>query len=360
MGNKILNTLKHGDSRTRQKLMVMIGLLGLGLVLLLCALLFTNPVLGLVAFAFLFADGLMVLNSSFQKKEITMKKINKEKLQKVQEQKSRKNTAEEPEEEETEQPGALEWISSEKKERPKPEGVSEEAQTSRYVKYTDSHLKKIMVAYKVKREHVLVLVDYCPSERISQCPAYAWKDREYLYFLLLKEEATMIKASLKELSGITIRRNVTARPNIEYEELKENTLIGKLFGELVPSYYQVETELRRVEHKKNMYEVAPGVWCTAASVRNLLKLLPAVFHLEGNKLEGESEYFKDIYCSRVLYYDTVYKGAEYKDKVIGTLTDMATANIADGTFHTYLARMVMQGLIPQEYADYAVSKRAKK
>ena len=104
----------------------------------------------------------------------------------------------------------------------------------------------------------------------------------------------------------------------------------------------------------------PGVWCTAASVKNIVKLLPERFVLDDSRMDGESEYYQDIYISRILYWDGVYTAEEYKEKVTKTLAILAGADVSNEVFHTYLARMVLRGLIPQEYADYAVSRRAKK
>ena len=342
MTAKLINTLKYGDKKTRRKLYLLLGILAAGVVTLVLALVLASITFGVLAFLALLVDGLVFMNTAFGTKEISMKE----------------------ESADTSEYGALEWVPSDQKEKktaPKQamEKADEEEPGNPLVSYDEKKLKKVMVAYKVKREHVPIMIDYCQAERISQCPAYAWRDAKYLYFLLLENEPRMIKAELSQIDGIHIRRGMTARPSAEYPNMKEKSLVSKLFTEYLPNYYQT-SDGYRVEFKKNMYSAAPGIWCTAPSVKNLRKLLYGNFILDNNTAAGESGYYQDIYVARVLFRDGVYSPAEYKDKVIATLTQLALADISMDTFHEYLAKMLLKGLIPQEYADFAMNKRAVK
>ncbi len=306
---KIINTLKYGDKATKSKLYMLFGILAAALVVFVTALAANSVALGVISFAALVIDGLILLDTSFATRQLF-------------------------------------------DEEPEKDG-------NRLKRYNQKSLKRVMVAYKVKREHVLVMVEQCSSEKVVHCPAYAWKDRQYLYFLLLDTEPKMVKAKLEELEAITIRRGIPANPSMEYEDMKEQTFIGKLFEPYLPNYYQKQGE-RKMELRKNMYAPAKGIWCTATSVKNLLKLLPERFAMEETTLTGDNDYFKEVYVSRVLYYDGIYSAAEHREKVRSVLMQLAEAEIASETFHFYLAQMVMKGLIPQEYADYAINKRAKK
>ncbi len=319
MADKIINTLKYGDKRTKGKLYLLFGILAAGVAALILALVLSKVALGVFAFLALLADGLVLMNTAFGTKEISMK-----------EEKTKKTGKEEI-----------------------------EATENPLVSYDPKKLKRVMVAYKVKREHVPVMIEYCQAEHISQCPAYAWKDTKYIYFLLLEQEPRMIKAELKEIDGIHVRRGMTARPSAEYPNMKEKSMVSKLFREYLPNYYQT-SDGYRVEFKKNMYSAAPGVWCTATSVKNIRKLIQGRFLLDNNTLAEESDYYKDIYIARVLFWDGVYSPTEYKDKVIAILAQLAEADISMNTFHEYLAKMLLKGLIPQEYADFALNRRAVK
>ena len=71
-------------------------------------------------------------------------------------------------------------------------------------------------------------------------------------FLLLDEEARMIKFPCKDIGDIVVRRGVMAKPAEEYKELQENRMIHMIFGNLLPKYYQKGNSYRS-EYKKNLY-----------------------------------------------------------------------------------------------------------
>lgn len=375
MPGKLINTLKYGSSRTKRKIYLMFGILAIGVILTVASIMMENEFLGLAAFLVIFIDGLILFNTSFEQKTVSVK--TKEKKEK---------------EGEEEEPGALEWISSEKKEKKKKEKASENEEESEdneteeeeveeqdrnkrnrgkeeleepeeenpLLQYDEKKLKKIMVAYKVKKHHVTVLIDNCRAEQIVESPAYMWKDSSYLYFLVLAEEPRMIKSSLAESSEIHIRRGVPARPMEEYADLNVPSPVSLVFGSLLPKYYKVESSPYRMEYKKNLYSAAPGIWCTPASVKQMIKLLPNNFVLDDSKVEYESEYYQKIYIARLMYWDGVYSGQEYKEKVLEVLAGLAKAELSESTVKGYLSAMMQKGLIPREYADYVLSKRKKK
>ena len=103
MLEKIINTLKYGSTKTKQKIYTMLGFLVIGIGLLIASIVLSNWIFGIFAFAIIFIDGLILANTSFEQKSISVKKGSK--LEK------------ELKKEEEEQPGALEWLSSEKKEK---------------------------------------------------------------------------------------------------------------------------------------------------------------------------------------------------------------------------------------------------
>lgn len=361
MPGKLINTLKYGSSRTKRKIYMMFGILAAGAALIVAALMLSNELLGLAAFLVLFIDGLILFNTSFEQKEVSVKK---------------------KEEAEDEEPGALEWISSEKK---KKNAVSEEEEAEKaedgkeekkdekkgktigelqeeeenpLLQYDEKKLKKIMVAYKVKKHHVTVMVDSCQTERIIQSPAYMWKDSSYLYFLVLEKEPRLIKSPLGDSSAIHIRRGVAARPLEEYSDMNEPSMVSMVFGGLLPKYYKVESNAYRTDYRKNLYSAAPGIWCTSASVKNMTKLLPDNFILDDNsKIANESDYYQEIYIARLMCWDGIYSGQEYKDKVLSVLGGLVKSQLSDGTVWEYLNQMMMKGLIPKEYVEFALSKR---
>jgi len=348
MPKKLLNTLKYGSGKTKRKLYLMFGILAAGVVLTLAALILGNITLGFAAFIILFVDGLILFNTSFEEKAVSVQNNPTEKTSKIKKKKDKKKTEEDG-------PGALEWVSSEKKEEP------EEEKTDKPLsQYDEKQLKKLFVAYKVKKHHVPVLIDLCSAEKIVQRPAYMWKDASYLYFLVLDEEARLLKSRLSESDTVHIRRGMSARPVEEYPELNDKSVISMIFGGLLPKYYTVESSPYRTEHRKNMYSAAPGIWCSSGSVKNMLKLLPENFVLDDGKNDGESIYYQKIYIARVMFYDGIYSAQEYKEKVLDVLGDLIRAEIAESVVMEYLNSMMQKGLIPREYAEYVITKRKAK
>lgn len=364
MAGKLINTLKYGSGRTKRKIYLMFGILAAGAVLTVAALLLGNELLGLLAFVVIFVDGMILFNTSFEQKTVSVQKEEAPKKKKSKKQKKEKADGDAEEED---GPGALEWISSEKKKKQEDEeeeasGKEEEEddEENPLVQYDEQKLKKIMVAYKVKKHHVTVMIDSCQAEKIVQSPAYVWKDSSYLYFLVLEKEARLIKSPVSASDAIHIRRGMTARPLEEYSDMNAPSVVSMVFGSLLPKYYKVENSPYRTEYRKNLYSAAPGIWCTSASVKNLLKLLPENFILDDGKIDEESRYYQEIYIARVMYWDAIYSGQEYKERVLEVLSNLIKAELSESTVREYLNKMMMKGLIPREYAEYVLSKRKVK
>lgn len=359
MLKKLINTLKYGSKKTKRKIYLLLGILAVGVAFTVIALVFQNAMMGLAAFLVIFIDGLILFNTSFEKKTVSVNQTDSTR-------KSRKVKKEKKEAEEDEEPGVLEWLPSEKKEKKTKESAEEQRMPDEekdgeeenfLAKYDEKKLKKLMVAYKVKKHHVPVMIDMCSAEKIVQSPAYMWNDATYLYFLVLEEEPRLIKSRLTESDTIHIRRGMTARPMEEYPEMNEPSVINMIFGSLLPKYYKVESSPYRTEYRKNLYSAAPGIWCTSASVKNMLKILPDKFAMDDGKTDTESIYYQEIYIARFMYWDGIYSAQEYKEKVLDILEGLIRAEIADSIVTDYLNSMMMKGLIPREYAEYVISKR---
>jgi len=349
MLNKLIDTLKYGSVHTKRKLYLMFGGLLAGIILAVLTLVFGNFVIGLLGFVVLLVDGLVMLNTNFDQKtvQVTPKERKRwfrfHKMERGKKEEVKEDEAEDDEEEDEDEPGALEWIPSGDK--------------NPLVQYDKKKLKKLFVAYKVKKHHVPVMIDFCQAERIMQSPAYMWNDATYLYFLVLRESPRLIKSRISDSDVILIRRGVTARPMEEYLEMSEPSMLSMIFGSLLPKYYTVEVNPYKTESRKNLYSAALGIWCTSASVKNMLKILPDRFILEDGKTENESIFYQEIYNARIMFWDGIYSAQEYKEKVLDILNELILVEISEETVMDYVNAMLMKGLIPKEYADYVISKR---
>lgn len=332
---KILNTLKYGDKRTKRTILVLLGLAIAAVLLGALAVLLEKPVLFVLAGAGLLVDILLLFNTSFSGKSIAVPADFAEKADSGERANGR--------------------------ERSRSRRDFEEPEQNPLIQYDAPRLKKLMVAYRVKREHVPILIDFCNAENIQYCPAYLWKDAAQIYILLLEREPRMLKYPISSVKTIRIRVGVPAKPSAEYPALKETSLVGKVFAPYLPKYYKREGAGYQVDIRKNLYSVGEGLWCTPASVANVRKLLSAEPVLEESKINSDaySPYFREIYVSRILYRDSVITAGEYKAKVQEVLESMAERAVSEEVFQNQLAQLVLGGLVPQEYADYAVTKRTQ-
>ncbi|MCR5823082.1 MAG: hypothetical protein K6G60_01480 [Lachnospiraceae bacterium] len=374
----IINTFKYGNARTRFALLLMaVGLLS-GAGILTYALISGNYVALFAALILLVADVGFILSTDFRDLLLPNRK-------KKEKPKKEKKASDDDE------AGALEWISSdkEKKEKRSKKAVKEEeedtpsgktsAKTSEeneeaekaekkkiippdvnpLTLYDQKRFKKILVEYKVKQDHELVLIDSCDREHIVECPAILWKDKTTAYLLLIEAEPRMIKYNLYDYNEMHIRAAVDADPKHEYRDFKESTFLGKLFSPLLPNYTTIEDKgTHKTTCKKALYGIGPNIYCTSNSVKNIIKVLSLNMVLTESKIQKGSytDWFKRIYISRLMYRDKIFSAPEYQAQVMGIL-DQMSEKATDTDFADSITQMLLGGLIPQEYAEYANFKR---
>ncbi len=367
MNNKIINTFRHGDPKTKTVLGIMISGLAVGLILLIVSLLLGFPTVTFISIVLLILDIAYIAGTDFEKE--ALEREAKEKYKREKRKKEEKKKARDDDDE----PGALEWIDGDKKERKKSFGEDsededddEEDEPSKGkkgatpdVRYTESALKKVMVQYKVRQEHVPILIDTCTKEEIYETAGILWKDKTYAYILVLEDEPRVIKFSLYNYNELHIKQGVISHPAEEYDTFKNESFLAKMYAPLLPNYSaQEDPKSRRNIYRKNLYSIGPDIWCTSNSVRNITKVLSLNAVLTDSRINGTNygKYFKDVYMSRLMFRDSIFSASEYKEQVLETLTEMAS-NDDDDEFLENITQLRMNGLIPQEYVDYANQKR---
>lgn len=364
---RITNTFKHGDSRTKGALFIMIVGLILGIASLIASFIMQNSVLTFVSVILIIADIGYILSTRFSNTDDKVREAEKKRkaAQKEREQERRREEKEARKKanDADDTPGALDWISSDKK---KPQDSLNNSndpalKNNHLLSIDESQMKKLLFKYKVKKEHVAILIDNCREKNIYECPAILWKDKTFAYLLLLEEEPRMLKFSLYDYRELHINASVPCYPSREYIALQPPSFIGALYKPLLPNYRTAEGSGRSA-FKKSLYGIGPDIFCTSGSVQNIMKVLSLELVLTESKINRENygKFFREVYCARLLYRDSVYNGAEYKDKVLSILNNMAHNADSDNEFAENLTQMLTNGLIPQEYADFATQKRKKR
>ncbi len=366
----IFNTFKYGNARTRFALLLMATGLLAGFGMLAYSLIVANYIVTMTSVVLLIADVCYIMSTDFR--NLIIPGQNKQHRKKEKKLRVKNDNEDEG--------GALDWISSEKKKKPsqvekiseyidedeKNDGKDDEKAPKKKIPdvnpltlYDQKKYKKLFIEYKVKQEHVLILIDNCMRERITECPAILWKDKTTAYILLLEAEPRMIKFNMYDYNEMHIRAAVDADPDREYKDFKEHSFLGKLFTPLLPNYTKTDSgNGRKSICKKALYGIGPDIFCTSNSVKNIIQVLSLNMVLTESKIQkgSYSDWFKRIYISRLMYRDKIFSAPEYQAQVMGILDQMAE-KASDDDFSNSITQMLLGGLIPQEYAEYANFKR---
>lgn len=339
MFKKIRNTFLYGDSKTKKYLIVIFVLLALTAAIGLFALLQKSLLLSVLT---VFTVGVDIALMQSVTLTEAPSKGKKEKAEADKTKKAAGKTGKAASEEEEENQA----------EKTKP--VEEDG-------FDERQLYRILVAYKVKKEHYPVMVDVSKSEKIHQCPGYVWVNKGRFYLLLLEKQARCLERPVKQLTTLYVEQGVPAKPITDYGFLQEKSLIARVFAPYAPNYYRKGLE-GKVDSLKNLYVLDKDICFTANSVKNLMRLLKLKFVIEDEKMDSDrySEYYKEIYQKKLLWRDGIYSVEEYKEEIEGILKKLGRADISEETFDRYTMQILFDRLIPQEYMECAYTQRRKK
>ena len=379
MLRKIWNTLRHGERRTKLFLYSVLGLLLVTLGLIAAAIVMKSglPIIGAAVTGIIFAATLKDAVLSVKRFE---KKTNGSEKQKSRSGKTGTEKDEdkphtgsrslftEDEIEELEEFGdgekrknkkkrkkaAQEAALSEQREREDEADFGENAMVS----VTEEKLRRLLVRYKVKQEHVPVVIDLCIPEHIRQLPGFAWTEEGFLKILLVDKKPRMLERPLSALQVMTVERGITVKASNEYVELRESSVLKKAFTDYLPRYQKKEVNGRTMV-VKNLYVLDEDIKFTSNSVNELKKLFSFRIEVPDRRLqmEGISPYYKEVFVKSFLWRDGILTLEEYRQEVERVLTDLASPHISYGEFETTLSAMISSGLLPAEYRTFANARR---
>ena len=373
MFRKIWNTLREGDSRTKVFLITVMGLLFGAVVMFVIALAMKKwlPALAAVAlFIILFAmamNALMVVKGGKNKGQ--EKKVpSKGKRRKGTGDRAGIVAMEEWEEQQEEAEGKKkskkekrreEQEAKEREEREQED--EEEFGDNALVSMTEEKLKRLLLRYKVKQEHVPVIIDLCIPERVRQAPGFAWVDDGKLKILLIERKARMIERPLSRLQVMEVERGIAVKASGEYVELRDTDLMKKVFTPYLPRYQKKEIGGRTVL-LKNLYVLDEDIKFTSTSVNELKKLFSFRVEIADRRLQDMdlSPYYKKVFVDSFLWRDGILSLQEYKAEVEGVIDSLADPAVPYGEFELTVSAMINSGLLPPEYRNYANARREEK
>lgn len=233
------------------------------------------------------------------------------------------------------------------------EGSSDDPSKRDYSNYTELTLRIYFNKYKVKKAHYAILIDYCEKYGIERCPAYIWRDRKGVHLLLLESTPRSVLLPAAGITQLTYNKGVPGSSMNDYENIRSNSFVNMVFGELIPDYYR-DGRAGKVIERKNLYGFSEGIYVSAQSAKVLLNdfRLPFVVESLDEKKEEYSTYFIEAAKLKILWKDGVYSVGEYKKKIKGILNLMSIADMEFSDFSVELERMVAKSLITNEYAEY--------
>jgi len=369
MLRKIWNTLRHGDRRTKSYLLWEIGLilttvvfffiaLGTGSLLPWLVTIVTTIIAAAMAKDVTLAvkkcdttEGAQTAGRKKRAKAGTGDDEGVESLEELGERTGKKKSKKEKKKAEQE--------AKDREEREKED--EEDFGDNALASMTTEKLKKLLLRYKVKQEHVPVVIDLCVPERIRQAPGFAWVEDGLLKVLLIERKARMIERPLSCLQVMEVERGIAVKASNEYVELRDTDLMKKVFTPYLPRYQKKEIGGRTVL-LKNLYVLDEDIKFSSASVNELKKLFSFRIEIADRRLQ-EMElgpYYKKVFVDTFLWKDGILSLQEYKAEVEQVIDSLADPAVPYGEFETTMSAMINSGLLPSEYRNYANAKREEK
>ena len=358
MLRKIWNTLCHGDRRTKAFLLWEIGLI-LITVVLVCVAVGTQTFLPWV-----FAAATAIVAAAMAKDTVLVVKNggNRQKQPLTGRQRGRTENVNDFGDEDTEnerQKRKKEKRKEEQEEREKED--EEEFGDNALASMTEEKLKKLLIRYKVRQEHVPVVIDLCVPERVRQAPGFAWVEDGLLKILLIDRRARMMERPLSRLQVMEVERGIAVKASNEYVGLRENEVMKKAFTPYLPRYQKKEIGGRTVLIK-NLYVLDEDIKFTSTSVNELKKLFSFRIELADRRLADMdlSPYYKRVFVDSFLWRDGILTLQEFKAQVEQVIDSLADPAVPYGEFELTVSAMINSGLLPAEYRNFANARREER
>lgn len=331
---RIFNALRYGNAKTKRYIISIFFLFLIAVVSATKAIQLLSPLWTMVTI-FSFILGILFITSlSFQESKDAKKSIDNK-------QRNENKTSS---------------ISEEKKDS----AVLTEENENYMEKYNETSIKKIFYYYKVKKNHIPIIIDSWESEDLKQCPAYVWLDKSDFHVLVIGKEVKKVEIPRKNLIKIVYEKGVTANINEDYQAFKNPSFMSIVFSGVLPTVYESGVGIKAT-HKKNLYVLFSDLKITNTSAKALIDLLQVDFSIPEEEIYSKkySSYFTLAYKLNILLKDGVLSVNDYKRKIKEVLLSLAVAEISFDAFKIFINQLIQGRLITKEYAEYYVEYRKK-
>lgn len=360
MWDKIINSMFHGNFKTKLFLWSVFLLILSALALLVVAFVLGNPMIGFGGAG----CGLLalIISQCVSLNDLTKKKKVKNKSDKGKARQGssfRQEMSGQPENMQEGESGSEKQSENSEKSRHKRDREKAQYLSSMNAK----KMKKLMKEHKVNQVHVKVMIDSFPQKKIEQAPAFMWKTNTHLHFMVLTGNAEEFEVPLSEIKGILYNKNVPANPELDYAFIKYSSFIAGMFRPFLPEYHE-STKDGKLDITKNTFRIEPGIYLTNTSYANLRKvLLPGVAFLVDDRVIASkrfNEFFKELYRDSILCKNMIISREEYQNLVKENLDEMLEAPMPGKEFIQTLQDLNKYHLVSREYViEYSQRYRDK-
>lgn len=221
---------------------------------------------------------------------------------------------------------------------------------------TKEDIDQFLITYKVGKGHIPVMVDSWKSQRIQQCPAYLWSQRNKLCLLTLEDKPRKVEVPLAKYSSVVYQPSVAVKPKTDYPDFQKPSFLGITFGGLVPTYYE-----QGQKTKKNLYLLGADLAVTNTSIRPILERFKLDVTIQDSMINSKelSPYYKEGYKLSVLWKDGVINTKEYKEGIKQMMQNLTEAEISFPVFLENVTQLVQSRFVTREYAEYYIELRKK-
>lgn len=355
--------LLHGSRKTKLMLGGILLLFLASLTGLLIGIFTKNFVLGAAGFMLLIFSIVLLASISFEsverkeQKKREQKKEGKKKLtsaaavepKEMEGNSKRTETLEKTGEKEG---ASVEELSPEELER-RNRQKEEEEKLAYFQSYDEKKLKKMLSKGGAKKGHETVMIDSWPKEHIRQCPAYLWREKDRLFFLVLEKESRRISVSIDKIKKVYYEKGVTADINEDYRAYTSASLVGMIFAPVLPTYYE-KVEGGQTRHCKNLYVLEPGIKLTNTSAKGLFSILGLEFPMEDEVSRSRKfdPYFVEAYHYQILLRDNAMSMEVYKESLLMKLAEkMSHTSMEFQELVDSLKKMMEYHLMPKDLAN---------
>ncbi len=246
---------------------------------------------------------------------------------------------------------------SETKLKDKGINISEEIPDEKVLENIDDDmLKKIMIKYKVKKDHRRVIVDRSKKLKIKECPAYIWVERKTFHLLLIEREPRCINIPLSSIDNLTYEAGVSVDVATEYLQFREDSLIKQVFGEFLPDYHE-----KNGTKYKNLYYLCKDIVFTNNSAKSIFDLTSVYLDVHDamtEKFKGNM-FFVRAYTNGIMLKDKAMDIGNYKTGITNILENLTASDITNKEFEYTIMELLRNRLITEDFAVYYTGLRNK-